>query len=192
MDQFLVRSSIFYVIYNDPLPTPLWRHSTKPQCRGPITWQCSIFFICRRNDFYIVFLSRIHDSISLNHLMMFVGHWWMDSHYFHIIKVNLNKSKPKIDVLGPNHWPKKWSFIDVGVTMTPGWPCNKPDLTMKETTLYSAAMTPGKHGPHKYPWSFARLQYPKTYANTTSGRQYYRYITSLPFFRNKQTARKSQ
>ena len=32
--------------------------------------------------------------------------------------------------------------------MTPGWPCNKPDLTMKETTLYSAAMTPGKHGPH--------------------------------------------
>ena len=26
--------------------------------------------------------------------------------------------------------------------MTPGWPCNKPDLTMKETTLYSAAMTP--------------------------------------------------
>ena len=39
----------------------------------------------------------------------------------------------------------------VSVTMTPGWPCNKPDLTMKETTLYSAAMTPGKHGPHKYP-----------------------------------------
>ena len=32
--------SIFYVIYNDPLLTPLWRHSTKPQCRGPITWQC--------------------------------------------------------------------------------------------------------------------------------------------------------
>ena len=33
--------------------------------------------------------------------------------------------------------------------MTPGWPCNlcnKPDLTMKEITLYSAAMTPGKHG----------------------------------------------
>ena len=48
---------------------------------------------------------------------------------------------------------------------------------MKETTLYSAAMTPGKHGPHKYPWSFARLQYPRTSANTTSGRQYYRYIT---------------
>ena len=38
----------------------------------------------------------------------------MDSHYLHIIKLNLNKSKPKIDVLGPNHWPKKWSFIDVG------------------------------------------------------------------------------
>ena len=37
------------------------------------------------------------------------------------------------------------------VTMTPGWPCNKPDLTIKGTTLYSAAMTPGKHGPHKYP-----------------------------------------
>ena len=33
------------------------------------------------------------------------------------------------------------------VTMTPGWPCNKPDLTIKGTTLYSAAMTPGKHGP---------------------------------------------
>ena len=44
----------------------------------------------------------------------------------------------------------------------PRWPCNKPDLTMNETTLYSAAMTPGKHGPHKYPWSFARLQYPRT------------------------------
>ena len=38
-----------------------------------------------------------------------------------------------------------------GVTMTPGWPCNKPDLTMKETTLYSAAMKTGKYGPHKYP-----------------------------------------
>ena len=38
-----------------------------------------------------------------------------------------------------------------GVTMTPGWPCNKPDLTTKETALYSAAMTSGKHGPHKYP-----------------------------------------
>ena len=25
------------------------------------------------------------------------------------------------------------------VTITPGWPCNKPDLTMKETTLYAAA-----------------------------------------------------
>ena len=37
------------------------------------------------------------------------------------------------------------------VTMTPGWPCNKPDLTIKGTTLYSAPMTPGKHGPHKYP-----------------------------------------
>ena len=61
------------------------------------------------------------------------------------------------------------------VIMTPGWPCNKPDLTMKETALYSAAMTPGKHGPHKYPWSFARLQYPRTSANTTSGRQYYRW-----------------
>ena len=46
--------------------------------------------------------------------MMFVGLWRMDSHYLHIIKLNLNKSKPKIDVLGPNHWPKKWSFIDVG------------------------------------------------------------------------------
>ena len=65
------------------------------------------------------------------------------------------------------------------VTMTPGWSCNKPDLTMKETTLYSTAMTPGKHGPHKYPWSFARLQYPRTSANTTSGRQYYRYITDV-------------
>ena len=63
------------------------------------------------------------------------------------------------------------------VTMTPGWPCNKPDLTIKGTTLYSAAMTPEKHGPHKYPWSFARLQYTRTSANTTSGRQYYRYIT---------------
>ena len=102
MDQFLVRSSIFF-----------WLHSTKPQCRGPITWQCWISFICGRNDFYIVFLSRIHDSISLNHLMMFVGHWRVDSHYLHIIKRNLNKSKPKIDVLGTNHWPKKWSFIDV-------------------------------------------------------------------------------
>ena len=52
-----------------------------------------------------------------------------------------------------------WSEFAFGpVTMTPGWPCNKPDLTMKETILYSAAMTPGKHGPHKYPWSFARLQ----------------------------------
>ena len=39
----------------------------------------------------------------------------------------------------------------VDVTMTPGWPCNKPDLTIKGTSLYSAAMTPGKHGPHKYP-----------------------------------------
>ena len=37
------------------------------------------------------------------------------------------------------------------VTMTPGWPCNKPDLTIKGTTLYSAAMTPGKYGLHKYP-----------------------------------------
>ena len=46
----------------------------------------------------------------------------------------------------------------VAVTMTPGWPCNKPDSTIKRTTLYSAAMTPGKHGPHKYPRSFARLQ----------------------------------
>ena len=99
MDQFLVRSSISF-----------WRHSTKPQCRGPITWQCSISFICGRNAFYIVFLSRIHDSISLNHLMMFVGHWWMDSHYLHIIKLNLNKSKPKIDVLGTNHWPQKMKF----------------------------------------------------------------------------------
>ena len=111
MDRFLVRSSIFYVIYNDPPPTPLWRHSTKPQCRGPITWQCSISFVCMRNAFYTVFLSRIHDSIGLNHLMMFVGHWWRDSHYLHIIKLNLNKRKPKI---GPNHWPEKWSFIDVG------------------------------------------------------------------------------
>ena len=33
------------------------------------------------------------------------------------------------------------------VTMTPGWPSNKLDLTMKRTTLYSAAMTPGNHGP---------------------------------------------
>lgn len=24
------------------------------------------------------------------------------------------------------------------VTMAPGWPCNKPDLTIKGTTLYSA------------------------------------------------------
>ena len=38
----------------------------------------------------------------------------MDSHYLHIIKLNLNKSKPKIDVLGPIHWPQKWSFIDAG------------------------------------------------------------------------------
>ena len=38
----------------------------------------------------------------------------MDSHYLHIIKLNLNKSKAKIDLLGPHHWPKKWSFIDVG------------------------------------------------------------------------------
>ena len=30
----------------------------------------------------------------------------MDSHYLHIIKLNLNKSKPKIDVLGPNLDPK--------------------------------------------------------------------------------------
>ena len=71
------------------------------------------------------------------------------------------------------------------VTMTPGWPCNKPDLTIKGTTLYSAPMTPGKHGPHKYPWSFARLQYPRTSVNTTSGRQYYRYITSVTFFLGK-------
>ena len=28
------------------------------------------------------------------------------------------------------------------VTMTPGWPRNRPDLTIKEITLYSAAMTP--------------------------------------------------
>ena len=32
--------------------------------------------------------------------------------------------------------------------MTPRWPCNKPDLTKKETTLYSAAMTP-ESMPHK-------------------------------------------
>ena len=28
------------------------------------------------------------------------------------------------------------------VTMTPGWPCNKPDLTIKGTTLYSAPRHP--------------------------------------------------
>ena len=56
----------------------------------------------------------VRSPISLNHLMMFVGHWLKDSHYLHIIKLNRNKSKPKIDVLGANHWPKKWSFIDVG------------------------------------------------------------------------------
>ena len=78
----------------------------------------------------------------------------------------------------------------INLTMTPGWPRNKPDLTMKETTLYSATVTSGKHGSHKYPRSFARLQ--RTFANTTSGRQNYRYITSLPFFRNKPTTRKSQ
>ena len=82
---------------------------------------------------------------------------------------------------GSSHTKRNvWRF-ERGVTMTPGWPCNKPELTMKEATLYSAAMTPGKHGPHKYPWSFARLQNPRTSADTTSGRQYYRYITSLLF-----------
>ena len=56
----------------------------------------------------------VRSPISLNHLIMIVGHWLKDSHYLHIIKLNRNKSKPKIDVLGANHWPKKWSFIDVG------------------------------------------------------------------------------
>ena len=36
------------------------------------------------------------------------------------------------------------------VTMTPGWPNNKPDLTMKRTTLYSTAMTPESMA-HKKP-----------------------------------------
>ena len=40
-------------------------------------------------------------------------------------------------------------------------------------------MTPGKHGPHNYPWSFVRFQCPRTSANTTSGKQYYQYITNL-------------
>ena len=53
-------------------------------------------------------------------------------------------------------WFIKTNFLEAilknkNVTMTPGWPCNKSDLTLKGTTLYSAAMTPGKHGPQKYP-----------------------------------------
>ena len=41
------------------------------------------------------------------------------------------------------------TFVElISVTMTPGWPCNKPDLTIKGTTLYSAPMTPRKYGPH--------------------------------------------
>ena len=38
----------------------------------------------------------------------------MDSHYLHIIKLNLNKSKTKIVLVAPNRWPKTWSVIDVG------------------------------------------------------------------------------
>ena len=109
-----VPGPIVYVIYNDPSPPPPRRHSTRPQCRGPITWQYSVSSICRRNAFYIAFLSRIHDSADLNHLMIFVGHWWMDSDYLHIIKLNLNKSKTKIVVVAPNHWPKTWIVIDAG------------------------------------------------------------------------------
>ena len=67
--------------------------------------------------------------------------------------------------------------------MTPGWPCNKPDLTIKGTTLYSVAMTPGKHGPHKNPWSFARLQYTRISANTTSGKRNKR--TTIKRFRSQ-------
>ena len=40
-------------------------------------------------------------------------------------------------------------------------------------------MTPEKHGPHNYPWSFVRFQCPRTSANTASGKQYYQYITNL-------------
>ena len=45
---------------------------------------------------------------------MFVAHWWINGHYLHIFKLNLNKSKTKIVVVEPNHWPKIWSVIDVG------------------------------------------------------------------------------
>ena len=31
-----------------------------------------------------------------------------------IIKLNRNKSDTRIVVIGPNHWPKTWGFIDVG------------------------------------------------------------------------------
>ena len=31
-----------------------------------------------------------------------------------IIKLNRNKSNTRIVVIGPNHWPKTWRFIDVG------------------------------------------------------------------------------
>ena len=38
----------------------------------------------------------------------------MYSDYLHIIKLNLNKSKTKIVVAAPNHWPKTWVVIDAG------------------------------------------------------------------------------
>ena len=38
--------------------------------------------------------------------------------------------------------PMSSTTVLFSITMTPGWPNNRPDLTMKRTTLYSAAMTP--------------------------------------------------
>lgn len=102
MDQFLVRSSTSYIM--TPLPPPLPGDTVQNLKVGDQLLDNVQFPSYAGETRFIVFLSRIYDSISLNHLMMFVGHWWMDSHYLHIIKLNINKS----------HWPKIWSFIDVG------------------------------------------------------------------------------
>ena len=74
MDQYLVQSSIFYVIYDDSPPPPFGDIVQNLNVGDRLLDNVQFPSYAGETLFYIVFLSRIHDSISLNHLMMFVAH----------------------------------------------------------------------------------------------------------------------
>ena len=76
------------------------------------------------------------------------------------------------------------------VTMLPGWPYNKLDLTIERNYTLFGHHDTRKAWPTQLSMIFARFQCLRTSANTTSGKQYYQYITSFPFFTNKQITAK--